>query len=70
MEKSLMARSKRTKASIKLQIRNICFLTGNLIIGTGYKDHVQMMAPAVQELASLERQAQILFLNSHKLKAK
>ncbi|XP_059471757.1 ATP-dependent RNA helicase Ddx1 [Neocloeon triangulifer] len=38
--------------------------------GTGYKDHVAMMAPAVQELAYLERQAQIMFLNSHKVKAK
>ncbi|XP_065344999.1 ATP-dependent RNA helicase Ddx1 [Cloeon dipterum] len=36
--------------------------------GSGYKDHVELMAPAVRELALLERQAQILFLNNHKVK--
>lgn len=45
----------------------ICCLL-EFFIGSGYKDHVHMMAPAVQELAALERQAQIMFLKSHVVK--
>jgi len=33
--------------------------------GTGYQDHVAQMAPTVKQLASLESQAQLIFLKRH-----
>ncbi|KAJ8669776.1 hypothetical protein QAD02_001035 [Eretmocerus hayati] len=34
-------------------------------MGSGYEDHVQEMAPVVSELASLESQAQLIYLRRH-----
>ena len=34
-----------------------------VVSGSGYKGHVEQLAPTVKELASLEKQAQTSFLN-------